>query len=93
MGQTPEQKAAYRKLEETIEELVVSYNSFDQGEIPVGFVLILCGVRSMSQEHDDDYEDGDEEELVSRFAAFPKIGQMPVITRGILESYMDRWRG
>ena len=86
-------QCAYKKLEAVVDELLESYGSFDQGEIPVGFVLLVAGVRPMSEEYDgEDFDPGDEKELVSRYVAFPKESQMPVITRGIVESYSDRWR-
>lgn len=88
-----EKQSAYKKLDAVVDELLESFNSFDQGEIPVGYVLLVAGVRPMSEEYDgEDFDPGDEKELVSRYVAFPKESQMPVITRGIIESYRDRWR-
>lgn len=95
MPLSPERAAAYAKLEEAIEGVIAANNAFDEGQIPIGFVLIVAGVRPMDPVLDIecfDPDDGDEEQFVSSHRAFCKRGQLPHTTRGIIEAYLDLWR-
>lgn len=95
MPMSVERAAAHQLLDEAVEAVIAAYGSFDDGQIITGHILIVAGTRMMSPDLDEgvfDPDDGDEQESVSTLRSFSRRGQIPHMTRGILESYMDRWR-
>lgn len=88
------QRIAQDKMNEAVEQIIAAYDTFNEGEIEVGWTLVVCGVRFASRELDNDLSDDfdDEQEMVSRYSHYVKRGQQPVITRGMMESCMDRYR-
>lgn len=94
MAMTEAQVAAQDKMNEAVTEIIEAYNTFNEGEIEVGWTLVVCGVRFASRDLDNEISDDfdDEQEMVSRYSHYVKRGQQPVITRGMMESCMDRYR-
>ena len=88
----PSRRAAQKQLEEAIEALTKVDETFPDGEVLVGYTLIVCGTRYTSPELDEDYEDAEEDDMVSLYAGFVRPGQHPALTRGMVESYLDRFR-
>lgn len=67
--------------------------TFPDGEVMVGYTLIVCGTRYASPDLDEGcYEDGEEDDMVSLYAGFVRLGQQPALTRGMVESYLDNFR-
>lgn len=93
MTYSQERIDAYAQLDTAIENCVDVFESFDEGELPIGYVVIVVGARLVNEEFDDHCpHHDDDEDMVSRFTTFTKRGQMPVVTRGAVESYLDRFR-
>lgn len=88
MALTPEQAAAYEQLEVALDNIEAVFHSATEGEFINGWVLVMCG----STFCDDDGPDEDEQEMRSNFRAYAKRAQLPALTRGILECYLDRFR-
>lgn len=100
MALTEAQVAAYAKLDDAIDAMVAAFDGGedDDGDpwmantILVGYVLIVGGAR-FQQPTDSCYDpDDDEQDMVSVSRGFTKRGQQPLLTRGILEAHLDRYR-
>lgn len=91
---TAQRAAAHEALEGAVHQMLAAYGAFDEGQMVVGYVLVVGGARLMNADLDDgfDADDGDEDELVSSMRAFARRGQQPIVTRGLVENYLDRWR-
>lgn len=92
---TEARAAAHQKLDEAIQALLEAYDCFTEGQVHTGHVLVVMGTRFMDPDLDPEFfdaDDGDEEESVSSYRAFVKRGQLPNTTRGIMETYMDKYR-
>ncbi|AGM12899.1 hypothetical protein I5J47_gp11 [Mycobacterium phage Arib1] len=85
---SPELAAAYEQLEAAVDALVTARRAFDPGVMLSGYTLIVSGIG-----FDDDPEPGaDEQESVSSVCVFVKRGQSPLMTRGMVETFIDRLR-
>ena len=87
-----ERRKAILNLEEAIQKCIDTYGSFENGEIFTDFVVIASGYRLYSPELDEDYEEGDDDLSVNHFSVYTRRGQSPMMSRGLLESALDRFR-
>jgi hypothetical protein len=79
-----EKAAAQEQLEIALERMeALSDRGAD--EFITGWVLVVCGSSF-------DPDDEDEQGMLSTFRAYTKRGQMPVLSRGIVECWLDRFR-
>ena len=85
-------KQAIAELEAAITKACQISDSHDEGEFVSGWVVIVNGVRYMSPDKDEDFEEGDEDRMVALSTPFTPLGQTPSLTRGIVEGFLDRCR-
>lgn len=89
MALSPELAAAHEQLDAAVQALIEARQSFEPGTIITGYTLIVAGMS-----FDDEPEpDGDEQDSVSHTCAFYKRGQSPLLTRGMVESFIDQLAG
>lgn len=94
MPYSQEKIDAMAKLDAAIEDCIKAFDSLDGSALLTGYTVIICATRFLDKDLDEEcYEETDDDiEQVSNYAAFTKRGQPPVITRGMVEGYLDRWR-
>lgn len=91
MTYTPERTAAYDALDAAVNQCVEAFDAFGKGGIPVGYVVLVAGAIPVTEDDEDYSPDDDDQEMRSLYTFFPKRGQMPVVTRGLVENYRDRF--
>lgn len=95
MSLTPEKAAAYEEFEAALAKLIETHDSFSEGQLISGWVVIVNGTRALDEELDGEMwsPDDDEFETVSSYCSFTKRGQTPTTSRGIIEAHRDRQKG
>ena len=83
------QVAAYAKLEDAVKEISEVFEFSREGEVLAGWVLAVNGVKF---ETDHDCEWHDDLSVDSVYGYFVRRGQQHALTRGIIESTLDRLR-
>lgn len=89
MSYTQAKIDAMAKLDEAAEACVKAFESFAEHTIPVGYVLLVVGTKPVSTDEDYSEPDDDDMEMMCEYTHFPKRGQMPVVTRGIVDAYVS----
>lgn len=83
------QVAAYESMEAAVKEIADAFDFEQAGEVLAGWVLMVNGVKF---ETDCGAEWHDDQSVDSVYSYFVRRGQQHALTRGIVESTLDRLR-
>jgi hypothetical protein len=83
------QIAAYENMEAAVKQITEAFDFVKDSEVLAGWVLMVNGVKF---ETDCENEYHDEQSVDSVYSYFIRRGQQHALTRGIIESTLDRLR-
>lgn len=84
-----DKRDAYAKLENALDDILKEYGYVDDDEIVAGWILVVNKVKFDEPES----EDAPHQDVTSSFCYFNRDGQQPALTRGIVEEFLDYYRG
>lgn len=87
MALTEQQAAAYEKMEEAVAAIV---EAFPPPGADAAFMTAWTCVANFSMRNESNE---DEMATMDYAASFSRRGQSPAMTRGIVENWLDSWRG
>ncbi len=91
MPRSPEKQAALEALGAAVDRCVAAFGGFEEGQMTTAWLVGVCGTRYSSPEYDEDFEDGDENTMVSSYVMFAPDHQQPALGRAIASSMLGRY--